>query len=267
MCLGRADAGRRREAHVPVLDRHRQRSAPTRHQRGGGRQLQRRAVDRARLGHVAQRKVILDGLRLDRAVEPAMCQQRLELRPEQQVPVGQQRVEQRLHSESVAREEQLLLPLVPQREREHAAEALDAVRAPRLPGVNDDLRVAPGAEHVSERLQFRDQLLVVVDLAVVDNDDRVVLVVERLLARRDIDDRKASMAKSDARRDMQAAFVGSTVMLALVHAHERRTVDLATATQVNDAGDSAHLSARPAARRAVNAPSGGSEGSERRGST
>ena len=80
---------------------------------------------------------------------------------------------QRLHAEAVAREEQRLAVAIPQREREHAAEALHARFAPRLPRVDDDLGVAAGAEHVAERCQLRDQRLVVVDLAVVDDDDAV----------------------------------------------------------------------------------------------
>ncbi len=107
-----------------------------------------------------------------------------------QIAVGQQRVVQRLDAEPVAREEQRLLVAVPQREREHAAEALDAALAPRLPRVHDHFGVAARAEGVPERRQLGDQLLIVVDLAVEDDDDAAVLVVQRLLAGRQVDDRQ-----------------------------------------------------------------------------
>src|SRR5512134_2990159 len=65
------------------------------------------------------------------------------------------------------------------------------------------------------------------------------------------------MAQPDARRHMQTAFIWPAMMLALVHAHERRAVDLATATQVHDAGNTAHFSdslgLAPAAMKSVSA--------------
>ena len=71
--------------------------------------------------------------------------------PNSNVPSAQQRVVQRLHAERSRARNSVLPVAVPQREREHAAEALDAGLAPRLPGVDDDLGVAPGAETVAER--------------------------------------------------------------------------------------------------------------------
>jgi hypothetical protein len=192
---------RRREAHVPVLLRRRQRPASRRtNQRVRGRQLERGTEDGARLGHVAEREVVLDSVRIDAPLQRAVRQQRLELGAEQQVPVRQQRVVQRLHAEPVAREEQRLPVLVPQREREHAAEAVHAGFAPGFPAwtmTSVSLRVWkvwPSA------VEFRDQRLVVVDLAVEHDDDAAVLVVERLLAGRQIDDRKPPVPETDARR-------------------------------------------------------------------
>ena len=71
-------------------------------------------------------------------------------------------------------------------------------------------------------LEFRDQLLEVVDLAVEDDDDGAVLVVQRLLAGREVDDRQAAVAEADARREVQAALVRAAVVLALVHARAAR---------------------------------------------
>ena len=114
-----------------------------------GRQLLRAGEDRARLGHVAEREVLLDRAGIDLAAEPGMHQQRLELGAEEQRAVGQHRVVQRLHAQPVARHEQRLAVPVVEREGEHAAEAVDAALAPRLPGVDDHLGVAAGVEHVA----------------------------------------------------------------------------------------------------------------------
>ena len=62
-----------------------------------------------------------------------MGQQRLELGAEEQCAVVEQRVVQRLDAQAVTRHEQGLLVAVPQREGEHAAEALHALLAPATP--------------------------------------------------------------------------------------------------------------------------------------
>jgi len=106
--------------------------------------------------------------------------------------------------------------------------------------VDDHLGVALRPEDVPERDELRDQRLEVVDLAVEDHDDRAVLVVERLLAGGEVDDREAPVAEADARLDVQPAAVGTAVVLRLVHAVEERAVDLAPAGGVEDADDAAH---------------------------
>ncbi len=123
-----------------------------------------------------------------------MGEQGLQLGAEQQHAIRQRRIEQRLHAEPVAREKQGLLWLVPKCKGEHAAKALDARLAPGFPGVHDDFRVTAGAEHVAQRRQFRDQLAVVVDLAVENDDDRAVFVEQRLLACGQVDDRESLVA-------------------------------------------------------------------------
>jgi hypothetical protein len=105
------------------------------------------------------------------------------------------------------------LVAVPQREGEHAAKALHAVFAPGFPGVHDALGVALGVEDVAQRLQFGDQFLVVVDLAVEDHDHRAVFVEQRLLAGGDVDDGQAPVAEAQAGLDVQAAFVRAAVRL------------------------------------------------------
>jgi hypothetical protein len=54
--------------------------------------------------------------------------------------------------------------------------------------MDDDLGVAARAEHVTQRDELRNQLAIVVDLAVEDDDHRAVLVEKRLLAGLQVDD-------------------------------------------------------------------------------
>src|SRR4029079_6661839 len=97
---------------------------------------------------------------------------------------------------------------IPERERKHPAKALHAVFAPGLPRVDDDLGIRPGPELMTERDQLRHQLAIVIHLAVVDDDDRAILVPERLLPRREVDDRQPALTEAHARLEMHVAFVG-----------------------------------------------------------
>src|SRR5205085_8015795 len=101
-----------------------------------------------------------------------------------------------LDAEAVARAEQPPPPAVPERDRPHPVEALDAVVAPLLVGGEDHLRVARGAEPAALRLELAPQLTVVVDLAVVEEPERTVLARERLhRLRAEVDDRQPAEAE------------------------------------------------------------------------
>jgi hypothetical protein len=86
-------------------------------QRVRRRQLAGLLEDGARLGHVAQRKVLFDRQRVDVASARPPWQQRLQFGAEQQRAVVQQRVEHRLDAQPVARHEQVW------RLRSHSAKA------------------------------------------------------------------------------------------------------------------------------------------------
>src|SRR5204863_5750580 len=96
------------------------------------------------------------------------------------------------------------------------------------------------AEAMTEARKLGDQLAVVVDLAIEYDADAAILVVQRLLARLQVDDRQAAMAEADAGVDVNADFVGTAMVLRLVHPHEHVPVDVATTLRIENAGDSAH---------------------------
>ena len=122
--------------------------------------------DRGVVGDVAEGEIILDRLRIGRPAQQRMGEQALELRGEEQGAVGQLGIEERLHAEPVAGEEQRSVLGVVEREGEHAVEARQAVRPPLPPGGEDHLGVALGAEGVALRLELGAQLAEIVDLAI-----------------------------------------------------------------------------------------------------
>src|SRR3546814_18660851 len=69
------------------------------------------------------------------------------------------------------------------------------------------------------------QFLEVVDLAVVDDRDAAILVVHRLLAAGEVDDRKAAVTQPDAAVDEKAATVRPAVREAVGHRLEQVPVD------------------------------------------
>ena len=100
-----------------------------------------------------------------------VLEQRLELGGEHE-PARRVDVVQRLLAEAIARQQQTPAPRVPEREREHAVEALDAIaaRAPRRGGRSPRCRVWCGSDGPS-RSSGAAQLAEVVDLAVEDDPD------------------------------------------------------------------------------------------------
>src|SRR3569623_1462302 len=128
--------------------------------------------------------------------------------------IGQQRVVERLDAETVAREEQRLAVAIPDREGEHAAQALDAAVAPLLPGLHDHLSVVARTKGEAGGDQLRHQLLVVVDFSVEYHHHRAVFIEERLLAAGKIEDGETAVTEAHARLDMNAGFVRTAVQLA-----------------------------------------------------
>ena len=103
------------------------------------------AQDAERVGHVAEREVRVERFGVQpRAATPGVASRDFSSEPKTSVPSRRERVVERLLADAVARDEQLALARVPDREAEHAAQAFDARRAELLVGVDDRLRVGVG---------------------------------------------------------------------------------------------------------------------------
>src|SRR4051794_7862628 len=92
---------------------------------------------------------------------------------ERAVEVG---IEQRLHSKTIAIQEQASLTCVPKRDSEHAVKLVRKSGAVFFVSMNYRFRIAAGPEPVALLLEFSAQFDVVVDLAVEDHMDRLVFV-------------------------------------------------------------------------------------------
>src|SRR5687767_1853384 len=106
--------------------------------------------------------------------------------------------------------------------------------------MNDHFGVAAGAEHKPQLGQLGNQFLIVIDLAVVYDDDRPILVIERLLAGSQIDDREPPMPEPNAWRKMQSTLVRTAMMLRLVHSHQHVSLNRSPRVQINNGNNAAH---------------------------
>ena len=147
--------------------------------------------------------------RVDRGVDVAAGQQRRQRGREPQ-PVGRLREVERLDAQPVPAEDQPAGVLLQQGEGEHPEEVVDAVHAPPVVGLGDDLGVGGGEEAVAVALQLRAELLVVVDAAVEHGDQAQLGVHHRLGAGLgQVDDGQPAMGQRDRAVVPQAVPVGS----------------------------------------------------------
>ena len=168
-------------------------------------------------------------------------QQRFELGGEEHPAVRQEGIIERLLAEAVTSEEQRLLPGIPQCKGKLPVEAIETRRAPLLPGVDDDLGVAAGAEHVAQPCQLGHQRLEVIDLAVIDDTDRLILVEQRLVTGGQIDDRQAAVAEPQPRCQMEAVAVRSAMPEDIGHMAQQAPIDPPMSPMIEDSRYAAHL--------------------------
>ena len=125
------------------------------------------------------------------------CVKRFDLARHYETSVGQRRVDEWLHSKAIAYDDECLLLGVPEREREHANQAIEARFAPPRPRCNDNFGVAVRVEWIA--MQLDAKLFVVVDLAVEHDDVTAVAAKHRLATRvREIDDAETPMPHGES---------------------------------------------------------------------
>ncbi len=164
---------------------------------------------------------MIERVEIDVARQIGRAQQRLDLGSEIQ-PAVDRRIVQRLDADAVAREKQRLRSGIPDRQAEHAAQPRDGVAPPLLVCVDDRFRVGGRVEPVPVRLELGAQLVVVVDLAVEHDPDGAILVVNRLMPGREVDDAQAAHPKRHLLVHPHALIVRSAVADDVAHPVDER---------------------------------------------
>ena len=152
---------------------------------------------------------------------------------------------QRLDAEPVAPDQQAAAAGVPQREVEHAVQAMHESVALGLVQMDQDLAVGAGLEARALGLQLGAQLAVVVDLAIADQPDRVVGIAQRLVAAAQVDDRQAAHRDAAGAVDVHAFVVGAAVAREVAHRRQQCRRDR-PAVEVDESVDAAHGETRQA---------------------
>ena len=210
-----------------------------RDQGGGGRELADALEERARGGDEAAGEVVVERRAVELRVGQAGLEERADLGGDRGAATVAAPVEG-LDAELVARGDEAVAAVVPEREGEDAVEAADAVGAVLLVGVQNGLAVGAGGEAVAALLEAGAQGAVVVDLAVGDQRRGAVLRHQRLLAAGHVDDRQARVGERHRPDAPDRVAVGSAVPERLDHA--LGGVGAGGAGGVEDGADAAHQS-------------------------
>ena len=173
-------------------------------------QLEHVFEDRALVRDVLVGKVERNHVLVQFFLEIRVGEKALDLAAEQELAVFPIIVE-RLDAEDIARAEKLLCLLIPDDEREHAAQAVENLFAVFLVAVEDDLAVRLCRKDVAGFQKLLADRLVVIDLAVKEQDEAAVLIENRLAAALKVNDRKAAEAKGDAVVHVVVGVVGAAV--------------------------------------------------------
>src|SRR5260370_36660262 len=97
---------------------------------------------------------------------------------------------------------------------------------------------------MGRRHEFGHHGLEIVDLAVVDDADRPILVEKRLIAGHEVDDRQAAVAEPYPRRKMETVAVRSAMTEDIGHMPQHRPVELALSAIIEHTRYPAHLMIR-----------------------
>ena len=151
-------------------------------------------------------------------LEAGVGQKALDLAAKQQLAGFVLVIIERLDAKMVARAEQRFVLAVPDGKSEHAAQLLQHLLAPLLVPVQQNFGVGPGGEGVPGAHQFGGQLLEVVDLAVKDDGEVLVLIEHGLFAALQVNDGKAALAKGCRAFNKLALAIGAAVGDGIHHA-------------------------------------------------
>ncbi len=137
-----------------------------------------------------------------------MAQHRLGLGTERQTPAGQLGVEERLLPHPVPCQHQPLARLVPDGQGKHPVQPPDEIDPVFLVKMHQTFRVGHGLVAMPFGLELRPDLQLVVQLSVVRDPDRAVLVGHRLGAAGQVDDRQPTMPQGRRTGAVESIAIG-----------------------------------------------------------
>ena len=168
-----------------------------------------------------------------------------QLRREHDSPAASEEVE-RLDPELVAGQDERAATFVEDREREHAPEVFEAARTPAAPRLEHDLGVGCRREARAARRELGTQLPVVVELAIVGQDQSVL--AERLVGRgRQIDDGQPAVAQVHVDEIVDVVVPPVRVRAAVCEPPTHRFDDSPPVAALERPYDAAHISGSPPA--------------------
>jgi hypothetical protein len=120
---------------------------------------------------------------------------------------------ERFDADSIASENQAASVLIPERESEHSAQAGEGSCVPLQKGAKDNFRIAAREEAMAFGFELGAQFIVIVNLAVEDENGAAIIGKERLIAATKIDDFEPNGAEGDTFGMVRAALVRTTMPL------------------------------------------------------
>ena len=200
-------------------------------------------------GVVLERQVVGHGVEVGFAGAVGICQEALDLGAEADDAVGIVRgdaIVERLDAEVVAPQHQLPAVAIEDRKPKHAPQLPHHLghRPPPYAFVeaNERLGIAVRAELLALCGQCGVDLAVVVELPVVDDAHRAIVIPHGLVSTGQVDDRQAGHAEGEVIADVVAHVIGTSVPDDLEHRPDEAARLVAGA---EDTGDTAHGARRP----------------------
>ena len=205
----------------------------------GSRQLPDVSEHRPRFGHCSVPEIGHDGLGLRFGQRGIGGQDGFYFRAEEKL-VASLRIKERLLSKAIAREQQPLRLLVPERETEHSAQITKTFDAFFFEHVRDHFGVGVRAKDVTSSGQLGAQLEIVVDFAVEHDLHRSIFVGYRLPAAGDVDDAEPPHAQADGVVHEKSVRVRSSMDQRVRHPPDDGSDRIRCQRRIYDSGYAAH---------------------------
>ena len=196
-------------------------------------------INAAGAGEMAVEKILGERGGIDRAADPGVLEQRLDLRPKNQ-RLAVAPIVKRLLARAVARQKQALGAVVPQGDGEHPVQFAQAVRALLLVQVDDGFAVGMGLEMVAAVQQPLAQLAVIINFAVENQGDVAGFVGERLVAGFKVNNAQPPDGQRDVGQLKFAAAVRPAMEDGGRHRVDALTVRQRLKLQIEDSANSTH---------------------------